>query len=877
MCNNIAEKWRGAASSDEHHHHGGLQAGGIVIRRREQHAHENLNCGPKSKQLCSKRRQTPSMMMAYLVTLLAAVVSTASASSRSAAGSGSGGGSGGSSSRSRSTSRSPPADPRLSQSLRNEAASLASGKQMLNEGLSILGGALDGGDVRRKTGMEYGEEGSDADDYDDDDDPLINGDDLALLDSIFGSSSAPSSPSTSASSTSSLPRNAQLSEAAAYDDYDPFIGGAVDDDIDGMDLVDDDEIDGLFERAGKLLEAEEGEEDELNTNLPGHDDFGEVGQYYDDDQQEEGQKDVYRSTTEDVLLEAGEQIDNSWEGPNDNLYEYDLYDEYEYLPDGDSGGADDNAPGADAQWETEYPHQDGRYDGLEAFEEFYDEVNGNASPPFDDAAHDSPAEEYDYGYNEQGRGEYQEEPEVGFDDNVGYEYEYDYTDPTLAMEGVDEQPLHDAGSQQMPSQDQEYKEVSDDYQQNSSDHLQLSGTVETFLEEQDDEEFEFDAAFADAAIAAARMEEEEQREFEAEANADNTDNAADFDYIYEDRTLYNVDDENTFVADGSPRHPHHPVPPVHAADSTIDGIIRAHRIAVAKDLGMEPPTIGDSSPSVPTNSVAGAQQRQTQYQGTYSKSKTSSDPDQPRGFGHAHNSNSDGRYNRSPAFAVRGSGGGGAPFDDPEREQKIEARRQKHERNFRRETAADVHKTFSTAVASVIRGDASPHVPANLFGQTLEEERAGCKLAGLSPEFDRNGMRNGKFCSDEELQTYVEWSSLLQSTWGEQCGAVDIGTAKAKLYGGAQYHRSIRCFSALLLTLPLPEITEEELLLLLTASGSAGSGSHGAAGHDGPDLLRTAAILCRTKMEGLVRVSTCVSIARYIKCFVLEVQRNPTT
>ena len=56
-----------------------------------------------------------------------------------------------------------------------------------------------------------------------------------------------------------------------------------------------------------------------------------------------------------------------------------------------------------------------------------------------------------------------------------------------------------------------------------------------------------------------------------------------------------------------------------------------------------------------------------------------------------------------------------------------------------------------------------------------------------------------------------------------------------------------------MLTLPLPEITEEDLSLLLTASGSAGSGSHGAAGHDGPDLLRTAAILCRTKMEGLVR------------------------
>ena len=830
----IAENWRGAVCSDKHH--GNLLAEGIISRGREQH--ENLNCGPKSKpgtaSVNRRRKRTPSIMLAYLATL-AVVVSTASASLRSSAGSG---GSGGSSRR-----RSPPADPRLSNSLRSEAASLASGKQMLNDGLSILGGA---------TGGEYGEENSDADD-----DPLINGDDLALLDSIFGSSSSSSTPSTSSASApsiSALAEGARLSDADVYDEYDPIISAANDDRSDGsMDLVDDDEIDGLFERAGRLLDAEAEEGGEMERNFAEYSDYDEGGQYYDDDLRDAGQKAVQRPTMEDVLPEPEEeaQVDNSWEDQNDNLYEYDPYDEY--LPVGGSSGANDDVFDADDQWETEYsqqvPGEDGRYDEPNVFEEEVYDINGVSAPPeFDDGL---PAEEYDYVYDDQGQDDHQEEPDVLFDDNGGYDYEYEYTDPTLAMndeealfESLDEQELHEnAGPQQMSGQEQEYE-----------DQFQPAEIAGNFLEDQDD--LEFDPAFADAAIAAARMEEEEEREFEAEANADNTDNAADFDYIYEDRSLMFefVDDEDASITDGTPKHPHHPIPPVHAADSTIDSIIRAHRIAVAKDLGIESPPDGASSPSSATSSsaVAGTQQRQAQPKGTHSQPQASSN--HPRS------------YDRSPGFGVSGNGGGGGPFDDPERNARLEARRQKNERNFRRETAADVHKTFSTAISSVIRGDASPHVPANLYGQTLEEERAGCKLAGLSPEFDRNGMRNGKFCSEEELQSYVEWSSLLQSTFGDQCGAVDIQTAKAKLYGGAQYHRSIRCFSALLLTLPLPEITEEELSLLLTASGSAGSGSHGAAGHDGPDLLRTAAILCRTKMEGLVRVSDCLDIHLFV-CF----------
>ena len=90
-----------------------------------------------------------------------------------------------------------------------------------------------------------------------------------------------------------------------------------------------------------------------------------------------------------------------------------------------------------------------------------------------------------------------------FDDNGVYDYEYDYTDPTLAMdddeaflESVDEPELHeDAGSQQMSGHEQEYQDVISDgakYQQ-SSDRLPPAEPAGNLLEDQDD--LEFDPAF----------------------------------------------------------------------------------------------------------------------------------------------------------------------------------------------------------------------------------------------------------------------------------------------------------------------------------------------------------------------------------------------
>lgn len=675
---------------------------------------------PSNSTSPSRRTRTPAVMIA--VTTVAVLASTVSASSRAGKN-----GSNGNVGRRPNT-----ADPRLSRSLRDEAASLADGRQMLNDGLSVLGGALDDGGARRGAEERYGEEDASS---------LIDVDDLELLDSIFGSS--PSS-----------------SKSSAVDGSDVFSGeydGALDDDVDVG--VDDEEIDGLFERAGKLLEADEG---------------GEVD--------------------ETLEYRAG----NTWEDPIDEEYNtYDPYDEY-FPHDGDHQEPLVDAADQREQWEAggylqqgsrdDDPQYDGGFDG-----DFYEDD----MPPFRGGRQELVPEDYDeegfvdedgaYYHQQQQQFQHEDdddlaysEVEVVFDGGGGYdEYEYDYTDPALAMAG-DEEFAEVVDEQQIPHQrevnmhDGEPEATIDTYQQLSNSRPGIDAYLSATAESRNDEEF--DSEFADAAIAAARMEEEEERQFEAEVNAENTDNM-DFDYIYEDRATLFVDDDDDGFVNG------HPVPPVHAANSGIDSIIQAHRIAVAKDLGMESSPLAFSSPSVA--SATGDQLRHQHPRDSHSPSLSL---DHPRtssfGYGQSHKH---GGGSRGRGFG----GSGGGPFDDPEHIARMEVRRQKNERNFRREVSADVHKTYTSAVASVIRGDASPHVPANLFGQSLEEERAGCKLAGLSPEFDRNGMRNGKFCSEEELLNMVEWSALLHSTYGDQCGAVDVKTAKARLYGGAQYHRTV--------------------------------------------------------------------------------------
>ena len=278
-------------------------------------------------------------------------------------------------------------------------------------------------------------------------------------------------------------------------------------------------------------------------------------------------------------------------------------------------------------------------------------------------------------------------------------------------------------------------------------------------------------------------------------------------------------------------------PPPDGPGHGLEDIVRAHREALSRDL--------DGVTQRPARAAFVPQSRS--FPGAGAGAGARAPPVRPSKVPPSYGANLAESSSSNPGPPPPPSSS--SPPSNPSAAKRRE-RARKAEQNLLRTVASEVHTTYTTALSSVIRGDASAHVPAGIFGQSLTEERAGTRLAGLGSEYDVNGMYNyGPYGTEEELRSFSDWSALLHSTSANQCGAVDIKTAEAKLYGGAQYHRCVRSFSALLLTLPLPTVTDEELSLLMAATGSAGSGG----GHDGPDLLRTASILCQTKMEGLVR------------------------
>jgi len=726
-------------------------------------------------------------------------------------------------------------------------------------------------------------------DRDDDDDEMINSDDLTLLDSIFGdafgvagsddeddvdvdvvTAGKKNVPSSSSAEAAVAPSDPSSSSSSGANHRPP---------------VKDDEIDGLFERAGRLLDGDDdGGFDGGNGGGGGYYDTEvDANEYYGDD---DGRYDDNRMTT--AAAGAGASRTHGRGRGDADTYQptYQYYgDEYEQRGvDGDGDGDGSLLPSDfDDDDEEDYYYYDSYTDPtLAAMMDEYDHDDGGGEQLVPPSPPPLPGYDYEdryYDRQEDGGGGGVRAaaaaasaadpvpPPASAEDDAPIRYEEDEYYAVPEQEGATTPIAADSVAAHSRDGPISYEEDGDqyyDYADADADAVQHKERPSPLRQDDRPIYHDEDQQYYDAV---QRGKQQPGIEDVATVNGGNDEEEAVREYNYEQAMIHErdhgvVEDQedqevSAGASDGRDYRSAHPTnindasyndiddgsvdyethatfvntdvsPTPISASFGIEDIIHAHRIAVAKDLGLPQP---DKS-SIPSFASIKMQQKLTPSHLGYSTPS-----DNPRGYGYG------GGY---------GFEGGGGGADDPIA--RAEARKKKKERNLRRAVSSDVHRTFTTAVASVIRGDASPHVPADLFGQTLEEERSGTKLAGLGPEFDENGMyAYGRFCTEEELASFSEWSSLLQSTAGNQCGAVDVKTAKAKLYGGAQYHRCVRCFSALLLTLPLPAITEEELSLLLTASGSAGGGSHGAAGHDGPDLLRTAAILCRTKMEGLVR------------------------
>ena len=148
-----------------------------------------------------------------------------------------------------------------------------------------------------------------------------------------------------------------------------------------------------------------------------------------------------------------------------------------------------------------------------------------------------------------------------------------------------------------------------------------------------------------------------------------------------------------------------------------------------------------------------------------------------------------------------------------------------------------IHDTAQT-VSKVLRGDVAGHVPADIYGQTLEEEVVGCNSfhGSSSPLF---GVRRNDF--DHKNQNHDDLTSM--DDYIHKTKTQTNISNKMKLYGGAQYHRVLQSYHDQILTKPITSISPEEVSLLI----------HGISdtNHDGTDLLRSVAILSSRRMDVL--------------------------
>jgi len=158
--------------------------------------------------------------------------------------------------------------------------------------------------------------------------------------------------------------------------------------------------------------------------------------------------------------------------------------------------------------------------------------------------------------------------------------------------------------------------------------------------------------------------------------------------------------------------------------------------------------------------------------------------------------------------------------------------------------ALSLHDSHISAVQSLIKGSAA-HIPPALFGQTIMQEKSACnekfhdvledaksrREMNWKAELESSVLGEEMMGSLEPSFRHIEDPSLL-SYWGL--------TPNAKLYGGAQYHRVIRYYHHLFLTVPFPPITDDEVALLTNGITEV---------HDASDLMRAVALLVQHKME----------------------------
>jgi len=137
---------------------------------------------------------------------------------------------------------------------------------------------------------------------------------------------------------------------------------------------------------------------------------------------------------------------------------------------------------------------------------------------------------------------------------------------------------------------------------------------------------------------------------------------------------------------------------------------------------------------------------------------------------------------------------------------------------------------FSRAVADCIQGSIS--APPDYFGETLEEEQlGGGSFVNMYSHGDAAmGSVTGKDGSGGNGDSAAVWARLVEK---------EVGHAKSKLYGGSQYHRSLREFASAVRHMSLPEVTADEI------ANAAGVNDV----HDGTNYMRAACVIAVAKAQ----------------------------
>lgn len=159
------------------------------------------------------------------------------------------------------------------------------------------------------------------------------------------------------------------------------------------------------------------------------------------------------------------------------------------------------------------------------------------------------------------------------------------------------------------------------------------------------------------------------------------------------------------------------------------------------------------------------------------------------------------------------------------------SRKRDHRRSKIISLSNEIIHASSTTLSKVLRGDIAGAVPADLYGQTLQQEIAACP-------FQSNVLLSQYINEANSTTTHINSKGNRERRMAleERDPLHD-----RRLYGGAQYHRTLSQFHNLIHNVPIDKSTSDEIALLL----------HGIpdVSNDGVNILRSVAKLSSRKME----------------------------